>query len=262
MKEYLQFVIQMLALRLRISPKEIVPQKKMSKERIFIEFLKVFIQEKKANKKAKIRQSVDKKGQKIKRDKGEKVTDKAKANLQRMLQLLGTAIDQIDGKEHLSGVGFLGNQKRRTKRCLIDLMKNILFLIGWIIDLIIAVVIIAVAAPFVVVGVVLDGVVKGSVAAVNSVRHLHNSGPIVPPAGPVPKERAIIINKVTQRIVQEGEPSAECAICLGNYELDQSVDKLPCEGKHEFHTSCIQLWFKQNSTCPLCRTKISVVPAE
>ncbi|KAL3093343.1 hypothetical protein niasHT_023820 [Heterodera trifolii] len=232
MKEYLQFVIQMLALRLRISPKEIVPQKKMSKERIFIEFLKVFIQEKKANKKAKIRQSVDKKGQKTKRDKGEKVTDKAKANLQRMLQLLGTAIDQIDGKEHLSGVGFLGNQKRRTKRCLIDLMKNILFLIGWIIDLIIAVVIIAVAAPFVVVGVVLDGVVKGSVAAVNSVRHLHNSGPIVPPAGPVPKERG------------------------------KSVDKLPCEGKHEFHTSCIQLWFKQNTTCPLCRKKISVIRAE
>ncbi|KAL3085531.1 hypothetical protein niasHS_009482 [Heterodera schachtii] len=172
-------------------------------------------------KRNKNRQSVDKKGQKIKRDKGEKVTDKAKANLQRMLQLLGTAVDQIDGKEHLSG-----------------------------------------AAPFMVAAVVVDGVVKGSVAAVNSIRHLHNSGPIVPPAGPVPKERATIINKVTQRIVQAGEPSAECAICLGNYEPKESVDKLPCEGKHEFHTSCIQLWFKQNTTCPLCRTKISVIRAE
>ncbi|KAL3069071.1 hypothetical protein niasHT_034301 [Heterodera trifolii] len=212
-----------------------------------------------------MRQSVDKKGQNAKRDKGEKAADKAKANLQRMLQLLGTAIDQIEGKEQSSGVGFVGKQKRRTKRCLIDLIKNIFFLIRLIIELIICVVIIAVAAPFVVAAVVVDGVVKGSVAAVNSIRHLHSSGPIVPPAGPVPKERVTIINKVTQRIVQEGEPSAECAICLGNYEPKESVDKLPCEGKHEFHTSCIQLWFKQNkqnTTCPLCRTKISVVPAE
>ncbi|KAL3087659.1 hypothetical protein niasHS_009867 [Heterodera schachtii] len=210
-----------------------------------------------------MRQNDDKKGQNAKREKGEKVADKAKANLQRMLQLLGTAIDQIDDKEQISsGVGFVGKQKRRTKRGLINLNKSLIILF-WIISPIIVIVIIAVGAvgvPLLVVaavaGVVLDGVVKGSVVAVNSIRHLHRPSPIVPPA------EMTIINKVTQRIVQAGEPSAECAICLGNYEPKESVDKLPCEGKHEFHTSCIQLWFKQNTTCPLCRTKISVVPAE
>ncbi|KAL3083491.1 hypothetical protein niasHS_011293 [Heterodera schachtii] len=116
-----------------------------------------------------MRQSVDKKGQNA-----EKMADKTKANLQRMLQLLGTVINQIDDTEQLTDVK--------------------------------------------------------------------------------------IINKLPQRIVQEGEQSAEsCAICLGNYEHGESVITLPCaKGKHEFHTKCIQLWFKKHINCPICRKEIGV----
>ncbi|KAH7307483.1 hypothetical protein KP509_22G061500 [Ceratopteris richardii] len=46
-----------------------------------------------------------------------------------------------------------------------------------------------------------------------------------------------------------------CAICLGEYELDQKVRVLPA-CKHSFHTECIDPWFQSHSTCPLCRKQV------
>ncbi|KAL3089373.1 hypothetical protein niasHS_007095 [Heterodera schachtii] len=264
-KEYLQFVIQILALRLRISTEKILPLKNMNKMQIIIELLKIFIQENKANKKeTKMRQSIDKKGRNA-----EKTANKTKANLQQMLQLLGTVIDQIDDTEQLADVCFVGNQKRRTKRCLIDIIILLFNVIDWIIKLIFSAVILVVSVPILVVAGFVD-VVKVSVAVVNSSRHLHRSDPIVPPASQtrpaIPPIQIAVkpFNGLPQRIVKDGEQPAEsCAICLGNYEQGESVITLPCaEGKHEFHAECFKAWFKQNNSCPLCREKIHVVPAK
>ena len=45
----------------------------------------------------------------------------------------------------------------------------------------------------------------------------------------------------------------DCAICQENFQLFSIVTKLECE--HLFHTDCISEWFKNASTCPLCRNE-------
>ncbi len=45
-----------------------------------------------------------------------------------------------------------------------------------------------------------------------------------------------------------------CSICLAN--IDKSTQKLPCN--HEFHKNCIDVWLKNNASCPICRTNIII----
>ncbi|CAI2387522.1 unnamed protein product [Moneuplotes crassus] len=48
----------------------------------------------------------------------------------------------------------------------------------------------------------------------------------------------------------------ECAICLSNYEQDETIKIIPgCY--HTFHSECIRVWFEANSTCPFCRRDIT-----
>ncbi len=42
-----------------------------------------------------------------------------------------------------------------------------------------------------------------------------------------------------------------CPICLD--PIDFSATRLRCN--HEFHTACIESWFNQCRSCPLCRSK-------
>ncbi|KAF5818482.1 putative transcription factor C2H2 family [Helianthus annuus] len=47
----------------------------------------------------------------------------------------------------------------------------------------------------------------------------------------------------------------ECAVCLSEFENGETCRVLPiC--KHCFHDDCIDTWFYNNSTCPLCRSKV------
>lgn len=48
------------------------------------------------------------------------------------------------------------------------------------------------------------------------------------------------------------EPGMECAICLGQFQEEESGRSLPKCG-HSFHLECIDMWLFSNSTCPLCR---------
>lgn len=41
-----------------------------------------------------------------------------------------------------------------------------------------------------------------------------------------------------------------CAVCLDDYESDDSLRILLC--KHHFHRKCVDEWLKINKTCPLC----------
>jgi hypothetical protein len=50
---------------------------------------------------------------------------------------------------------------------------------------------------------------------------------------------------------------ADCAICITEYESDDTVRVLPCQ--HKFHAACIDQWFSSKRLCPVC--KVDVVDA-
>lgn len=58
-----------------------------------------------------------------------------------------------------------------------------------------------------------------------------------------------------------GKGSLECAVCLSEFENDESLRLLPkCD--HVFHSDCIDAWLVGHSTCPVCRANLVPDPAE
>ncbi|CAD8085335.1 unnamed protein product [Paramecium sonneborni] len=47
----------------------------------------------------------------------------------------------------------------------------------------------------------------------------------------------------------------QCSICLTNYEDGEELILLPCI--HRFHKTCISEWFKEQTTCPICKTDVT-----
>lgn len=45
---------------------------------------------------------------------------------------------------------------------------------------------------------------------------------------------------------------AQCTICLGDYQEKEVLRIMPKCG-HNFHLSCIDVWLRKQSTCPVCR---------
>ncbi|XWS35733.1 hypothetical protein CRYUN_Cryun20dG0021600 [Craigia yunnanensis] len=45
---------------------------------------------------------------------------------------------------------------------------------------------------------------------------------------------------------------AQCSICLGEYQEKEVLRIMPKCG-HNFHLSCIDVWLRKQSTCPVCR---------
>eukprot|EP00252_Welwitschia_mirabilis_P015219 TRINITY_DN33475_c0_g1_i1.p1 TRINITY_DN33475_c0_g1~~TRINITY_DN33475_c0_g1_i1.p1 ORF type:complete len:391 (-),score=15.13 TRINITY_DN33475_c0_g1_i1:561-1733(-) len=58
--------------------------------------------------------------------------------------------------------------------------------------------------------------------------------------------------------LKKGKDSMECAVCLSEFEEDETLRLLPRCG-HSFHTECIDIWLSSHTTCPLCRR--SLLPA-
>jgi E3 ubiquitin-protein ligase ATL6/9/15/31/42/55 len=57
----------------------------------------------------------------------------------------------------------------------------------------------------------------------------------------------------TQKI---GKGALECAICLNEFEDDETLRLLPkCD--HVFHPHCIGAWLQGHVTCPVCRTNLA-----
>ncbi|KAF8097962.1 hypothetical protein N665_0278s0023 [Sinapis alba] len=53
-----------------------------------------------------------------------------------------------------------------------------------------------------------------------------------------------------------GKGALECAICLNEFEDDETLRLLPkCD--HVFHPHCIDAWLKSHVTCPVCRTNLA-----
>ncbi|KAG5607963.1 hypothetical protein H5410_029455 [Solanum commersonii] len=47
----------------------------------------------------------------------------------------------------------------------------------------------------------------------------------------------------------------QCMICLAEYREEDTLRILPLCG-HYFHATCIDIWFQQHSTCPVCRISL------
>ncbi|KAK8966467.1 E3 ubiquitin-protein ligase ATL31 [Platanthera guangdongensis] len=58
-----------------------------------------------------------------------------------------------------------------------------------------------------------------------------------------------------------GKGALECAICLNEFEDDDTIRLLPkCD--HVFHQDCIDAWLSKHVTCPVCRTNYAVVDTQ
>ncbi|XP_005990607.1 E3 ubiquitin-protein ligase RNF6 isoform X2 [Latimeria chalumnae] len=53
----------------------------------------------------------------------------------------------------------------------------------------------------------------------------------------------------------ECEISKTCSVCINEYAAGNKLKRLPCA--HEFHIHCIDRWLSENSTCPICRQRVS-----
>lgn len=51
----------------------------------------------------------------------------------------------------------------------------------------------------------------------------------------------------------------DCAVCLAELEHGDKARALPRCG-HRFHVECIDAWFRENGTCPLCRAGVVLAP--
>ncbi|KAK9292716.1 hypothetical protein L1049_020695 [Liquidambar formosana] len=49
--------------------------------------------------------------------------------------------------------------------------------------------------------------------------------------------------------------SAECVICTTEYTKGDLLTTLPCI--HQYHSKCINRWFEENKTCPVCMSDVS-----
>ncbi|KAG8097467.1 hypothetical protein GUJ93_ZPchr0013g36735 [Zizania palustris] len=55
--------------------------------------------------------------------------------------------------------------------------------------------------------------------------------------------------------VAEGDPAADCAVCITELAAGEAARMLPRCG-HGFHLECVDMWLRSHSTCPLCRCAV------
>ncbi|XP_044475164.1 RING-H2 finger protein ATL11-like [Mangifera indica] len=58
-----------------------------------------------------------------------------------------------------------------------------------------------------------------------------------------------------------GKGSLECAVCLNEFEDDETLRLLP-KCSHVFHSDCIDAWLASHNTCPVCRANLVPQPGE
>ena len=47
----------------------------------------------------------------------------------------------------------------------------------------------------------------------------------------------------------------QCVICMGDIKIGRNMLRLDCDGQHTFCHFCIERWFADHNTCPVCRHK-------
>ena len=78
-----------------------------------------------------------------------------------------------------------------------------------------------------------------------------------PSSGSPPASGQALANLPRQTIKESliiDDGGTGCSICISDLGVGEVIVSLPC--KHSFHEECVVLWFKQHSTCPICRASI------
>jgi len=68
---------------------------------------------------------------------------------------------------------------------------------------------------------------------------------------------ALRVGVVGEDELEGGMGDDACAVCQDAYHLGQDVLWVPCD--HVFHRDCILPWLKSSSTCPICRSHVTLV---
>jgi hypothetical protein len=50
-------------------------------------------------------------------------------------------------------------------------------------------------------------------------------------------------------------PREDCSICLDSIS-PSTIHHIGCDGKHVFHKACINTWFIDHDSCPMCRAEV------
>ena len=53
----------------------------------------------------------------------------------------------------------------------------------------------------------------------------------------------------------ESHVGDQCSICIEDIDVGKRMRRLTCDGQHYFCQGCIEGWFAEHNTCPLCRHK-------
>ena len=51
-------------------------------------------------------------------------------------------------------------------------------------------------------------------------------------------------------------PREDCSICLDSIS-PSTIHHIGCDGKHVFHKACINTWFLDHDSCPMCRAEVA-----
>ena len=61
------------------------------------------------------------------------------------------------------------------------------------------------------------------------------------------------IQQFEQFTADESFVGEQCVICMGDIEIGRNMMRLDCDGQHTFCQVCIERWFDDHNTCPICR---------
>ncbi|KAL6878451.1 hypothetical protein ACP4OV_012621 [Aristida adscensionis] len=64
------------------------------------------------------------------------------------------------------------------------------------------------------------------------------------------------ISALPRREVRQGDPAADCAVCITELAAGEAARVLP-RCAHAFHVECVDMWLRSHSTCPLCRCAVA-----
>ena len=66
---------------------------------------------------------------------------------------------------------------------------------------------------------------------------------------------ATSIRKFPLITADESHVGEQCSICMEDIDVGRRMRRLTCDGQHYFCQECIEGWFAEHNTCPLCRHK-------
>ena len=61
------------------------------------------------------------------------------------------------------------------------------------------------------------------------------------------------IQQFLQFEVDESHVGDQCQVCQEEFKVGKLMKQLDCGGRHSFCSGCIDQWFANHKTCPICR---------